>query len=47
MALLFARCVYFKVFAEEYGVGKELTRGGGGDLVENYSLGNISKSIYN
>ena len=49
MALLFARCVNFKVFAEEYGVGKELARwdGGGGDLVENYSLGNISKSICN
>ena len=49
MALLFARCVNFKVFAEEYGVGKELARweGGGGGLVENYSLGNISKSIYN
>lgn len=26
MALLFARCVNFKVFAEEYGVGKELAR---------------------
>ena len=32
MALLFAQCVNFKVFAEEYGVGKELARWEGGGL---------------